>query len=44
MKKIALFLTIPFIALTFNGCVSFQEEYKPLYQAKPQIEPIERTK
>ncbi|WP_267898132.1 hypothetical protein [Halarcobacter anaerophilus] len=44
MKKFLLFLTIPLITITFNACVSFQEEYKPLYQVKPEIEPVERTK
>ncbi len=43
MKRVVLYSTILLIAIFFNACTSFHEEYKPLYQAKPKIEPIKRN-
>ncbi len=44
MKNLVLLFTLCIIAVIFNACASFQEEYKPLYQAKPQVENIKRIK
>lgn len=38
MKSIKFFISLLIIVFFFNACASFQEDYKLLYQAKPQIE------
>jgi len=38
MKKISIIISMILIMSTFEGCTSFNEIYKPLYQTKPLIE------
>jgi uncharacterized protein YceK len=33
-------LVFVFFIVLFSGCASFHETYKPLYQAKPEIEDL----
>lgn len=33
-------LTFILLIVLFSGCASFHETYKPLYQAKPEIEDL----
>ncbi len=40
MKKEILFLISVLVILSFSGCTSFKERYKPLYQVKPEIESL----
>lgn len=40
MLKKLLFLTNILIVLSFTGCASFNETYKPLYQVKPEIKSL----
>lgn len=40
MKSIRFFISIIFISFFFSACASFHEVYKPLYQAKPEIESL----
>ena len=40
MLKKLLFLTNILIILSFAGCASFNETYKPLYQVKPEIKSL----
>jgi len=42
MKSIKFIISLLIIVFFFNACASFQEEYKPLYQAKPEIESSKR--
>ncbi|WP_267284949.1 hypothetical protein [Halarcobacter ebronensis] len=44
MNKIVLLIVFSMIMMSFSGCTSFRDEYKPLYQVKPEIEDIKRTK
>jgi len=36
MNKIIQIISILIISTLFTACASFQEEYKPLYQVKPE--------
>ena len=40
MEKSVLFMVamITFLSISFVGCSSFEERYKPLYQVKPIVE------
>lgn len=40
MRKQVLFLVSILALLTLNGCASFNETYKPLYQVKPEVKSI----
>ena len=37
-KVFCLVVFISIFSIFFTGCTSFQEEYKPLYQVKPEVE------
>ena len=42
MKNTIIFLMIlSFVVVGTTGCQSFQEQYKPIYQVKPQIKKLE---
>lgn len=43
MKSIKFFISLLIIVFFFNACANFQEDYKPLYQAKPLIESSKRA-
>lgn len=44
MRKLALLISTLVISITFTACTSFKDEYKPMYQAQPEVKTIERTK
>lgn len=43
MKKRIMFIVcaITLVSVSFTGCATFEETYKPLYQVKPTVEKIE---
>ncbi|MFK2823974.1 hypothetical protein [Arcobacter sp. YIC-80] len=43
MKRFRNVISLLFVVLFFNACASFHEEYKPLYQAKPEIESLKKN-
>jgi hypothetical protein len=40
-RVVSIVICISFFSVFFTACSSFQEEYKPLYQVKPNVEKIE---
>ena len=34
-------LLVVLVTIIINGCASIQEQYKPLYQVKPEIKKLE---
>lgn len=43
MKNKKKFLIVILVVFLFSACTNFKDEYKPLYQAKPEIDSIKKN-
>jgi capsular polysaccharide biosynthesis protein len=43
MKNKKNFLIVVLVVFLFSACTNFKDEYKPLYQAKPEIDSVKKN-